>query len=673
MDKLLYGVAYYDEYMPEERLQEDIRMMKDAGINVVRIAESTWSTQEPQEGVFDFYSVNRVLDAMEEAGINVIIGTPTYAIPTWLAKAYPEVMVTDESGKRPYGARQIMDITHPTYLFHAERIIRKLMQQVNNRKCVIGYQIDNETKHFGTSSDNVQYLFIKYMKEKFHNDINAFNQEFGLDYWSNRINAWEDFPSVRGTINGSLGCEFEKFQRTLVDKFIRWQAQIIDEYKREDQFVTHNFDFEWHGHSFGLQPSLNHFQVAKTLTVAGCDIYHPSQDYLTGKEIAFCGDLIRSTKKDNYYLLETEAQGFPGWLPYEGQLRLQAYSHLASGADCVMYWHWHSIHNACETYWKGLLSHDFKTNETYMAAKTIGREFAEFSNQLLHLKKVNTIAIMVSNESLSALNWFPIEQGAKEPIGYKYNDILRWIYDALYEMNIECDFISTEEENLSIYKMIIMPALYSMEATVLNRLNQYVENGGNLVATFKTAFSNENVKVYTDAQPAILSKCMGVSYNQFTFPNDVSITGDEFKLSKDERKAELFMELLKPDGAEVISSYDHYNWSKYAAVTKNKYGNGSAVYLGCKTSTAYLKTLFKKLFLEIGIWTPDQDIEFPVIIRKGFNIYGKKVIYYLNYSKDNQSVRYNYKTGVELVTKEQMKTDDVLTIMPWNLCIVIEE
>ena len=113
MKELLYGAAYYDEYMPYDRLEKDVAMMKKAGINTVRIAESTWSTCEPQEGVFDFSHVTRVMDAMEEAGINVIIGTPTYAVPTWMVKAYPDVLAETVKGQGIYGARQIMDITHP--------------------------------------------------------------------------------------------------------------------------------------------------------------------------------------------------------------------------------------------------------------------------------------------------------------------------------------------------------------------------------------------------------------------------------------------------------------------------------------------------------------------------------------------------------------------------------
>ena len=127
--------------------------------------------------------------------------------------------------------------------------------------------------------------------------------------------------------------------------------------------------FDWKEGSYGVQPRTDHFAASRCLTVAGVDIYHPTQSHLTGAEIAMGGDMIRSLMNGNYLLLETEAQGFPQWLPYPGQLRLQAFSHLASGSDSVMYWHWHSIHNACETYWKGLLSHDFQPNETYLEPK----------------------------------------------------------------------------------------------------------------------------------------------------------------------------------------------------------------------------------------------------------------------------------------------------------------
>lgn len=677
MKELLYGVAYYDEYMPYDRLDKDVEMMKKAGINTVRIAESTWSTCEPQPGVFDFSHVERVMDAMEEAGINVIIGTPTYAVPTWMVKAHPDVLAETVRGRGIYGARQIMDITHPVYLFYAERVIRELMKRTAHRKCVIGFQLDNETKYYGTAGKNVQEQFVKYIREKFHDDLDALNYEFGLDYWSNRINAWEDFPDVRGTINGSLGAEFEKFQRTLVDKFLGWQADIVNEYRREDQFVTHNLDFEWRGYSYGIQPYVNHLHASQCLTIAGTDIYHPTQDDLTGVEIAFGGDLIRSLKQDNYLVIETEAQGFPGWTPYKGQLRLQAYSHLASGANSVMYWHWHSIHNACETHWKGILSHDFQENATYREACIIGNEFARLGKHLVNLKKKNEVAVLVSNEALTALNWFRIQEQAPgaDAKSIYYNDVMRWMYDTLYHMNIECDFIWPESENLDQYKAIIVPALYAAPDELLIRLNQYVENGGTLIASFKTAFANENVKVSHQVQPHILSNCFGVHYDQFTFPKNVGLTGEVIPEKPDQKgnahpAANVFMELLVSEGAEVLASYEHYNWKDYAAITRNHYGKGQAVYIGCMTDEETLKSVYKAVLPEAGVEIP--EYHYPIIVRKGLNDLGKTVCYFLNYSGMELEMPYDYKNGIELLENTAVENGTALQMPAWGVKIVEE-
>ena len=663
MKELLYGAAYYDEYMPYDRLEKDVAMMKKAGINTVRIAESTWSTCEPQEGIFDFSHVIRVMDAMEEVEINVIIGTPTYAVPTWMVKAYPDVLAETVRGRGIYGARQIMDITHPVYRYHAEKVIRKLMEVSAHRKCVMGFQLDNETKYYGTAGKNVQLGFVKYLREKFHNDLDALNHEFGLDYWSNRINAWEDFPDVRGTINGSLGAEFEKYQRSLVAEFLGWQAAIVSEYKREDQFITHNLDFEWRGYSYGVQPDVNHFECAKHLTMAGVDIYHPTQDELTGAEIAFGGDLIRCLKNDNYLVLETEAQGYPGWTPYDGQLRLQAYSHLASGALGVMYWHWHSIHNSFETYWRGLLSHDMEENAVYREACIIGNEFKRLSPVLAGFKKNNKVAIMVSNEALTALKWFGIEADAAGNNGISYNDVVRWIYDALYKINIECDIIWKESEDIEKYQVIILPAMYTADEKILNRLKEYTAKGGTLIATFKTAFANENVKVYSDSQPHILSEVLGMYYQQFTFPKKVTLSGFE----SGEPEAEKFMELLIPDGAEVISAYQHPNWKKYAAITHHNYGKGNAWYIGCMFEEKYLQQLLLKILTKSGVDVVTTE-KFPVIVREGINEKGEKIRFYLNYSWEEQTVKVEEDFSVLLGKADENQKEVNLT--SWDVCIV---
>lgn len=460
MNKLLFGSAYYLEYMPYDRLKEDIQMMKDANMNVARIAESTWSTLEPEDGVFDFYYVDRVLDILEEEGIKAIIGTPTYAVPAWLVKKDPNVMVRTKDGQALYGRRQIMDIMNPTFRFHAERVITKLISHTAQRNCVIGFQIDNETKHYGTASEEVQQMFKKYLEDKYKT-IDEFNKSFYLAYWSNSINKWEDLPDMRGCINGGLASEFEKFQRELAADYLKWQSELVSKYKKDDQFVTHNFDFEWKkfgsdiaqdGYSYGVQPDIDHYKSSKCVTLSGCDIYHPTQNKLTGVEIAFCGDEIRSLKQDNYLVAECQAQAFKYWTPYPGQLRLHAYSHLASGALGIMYWNWHSIHNGYETYWKGLLSHDLKSNPTYEEACVFGKEWEEAGKQKLAIKKYNKVAIVVDNNTLTSFKWFPIDKDLT------YNDVVRFMYDTLYEMNVECDIVHVENLDINKYKMIVTPA-----------------------------------------------------------------------------------------------------------------------------------------------------------------------------------------------------------------------
>ena len=682
-DRLIFGCAYYDEYMPYERVDKDMSMMKSAGINTIRIAESTWSTLEPQPGVFDFSHVDRVLDAAGRFGIQVIVGTPTYAVPAWLVAMHPEVLADTPKGPSRYGARQIMDIVNPSYRYYGERVIRRLVSHAADNPQVIGYQVDNETKYYDCVSPDMQRLFVKDLRRRFGNDLGRLNAAFGLDYWSNRIDSWEDFPDLTGTINASLGSAFDRFRRSQVSRYLAWEADIVREYAREDQFVTHNFDFDWSpGWSYGLQPAVDHFEAAECLDVAGADIYHPSEDDLTGKEIAFGGDMTRSLKGGaNYLVLETDAQGQNGWLPYPGQLRLQAYSHLASGADGVMYWHWHSIHNSFETYWKGLLSQDMEPNPTYEEAGRFGRQIAQkgVGERLINLQKRNKVAIMVGNDSLTALDWFSLETGFLRQQGQiSYNDVVRRVYDALFELNIECDFISdkADRSHLDSYAMVVVPALYSSNEDTLKALADYVRQGGHLVATLRSFVADENLKVWHDKAPHLLTDVFGIDYNQFTRPGK--------DLSLDLRGADQagpacqgLIELLNPrPGTQVLASYDHPVWGRYAAVTRHDYGNGIAEWIGTLPSAQGMRMLLSDAADAAGLGGPARDLAGLVTVREGINALGEQVAYLLNYS--SKEVRLDAPYGGHLLVADgqadpQAHVDQgqSMTIGPWDLAIIV--
>ena len=689
VDRILFGAAYYDEYLMMkgiDRIDEDMRMMKDAGLNVIRIAESTWSTCESQPGVFDFSHVDRALDAAHRHGIDVIVGTPTYAVPSWLVKMHPDVLAVTHG------------IVNPAYRFYGERVIRKLIAHVADHPAVIGYQVDNETKYYDSVSNDMQRLFVKYLHDKFNGDLDALNAHFGLDYWSNRIDSWEDFPDATGTINESLGGEFDKFRRDQVRAFLQWQTDIVREYAHDDQFVTHNFDFEWRGYSFGVQPAVDHFKAATAVDITGVDIYHSTEDDLTGKEIAFGGDMTRSTKNGrNYLVLETEAQGQHGWVPFPGQLRLQAYSHLASGADMVEYWHWHSIHNSFETYWKGLLSHDLEPNPTYREAGVFGHEVAspEVGERLVHLSKRNKVAIMVSNESLTALDWFLIEAGFPFGGTLKYNDVVRNMYDALFELNVECDFIPSDAsaERIAGYEMIVTPALYCAPQETIDNLRTFVADGGHLVSTMRSFVSDDEVSVWADRAPHNLTDVFGMTYNQFTRPNGhVSVEFSGPLAGTPSTDAQALIELLDAgEDTEVLAGYGHYAWKDYAAVTRHAFGKGDAEWIATLLDADSIREVMREAVDHAGVAGCGAALAGKVAVRQGVNAKGETVTYLLNYSADEVTVASpvagdvvvapvviatdgtvdgEATSGVALKAGDVVKVGDELTIGRWNLAVI---
>lgn len=379
--------------------------------------------------------------------------------------------------------------------------------------------------------------------------------------------------------------------------------------------------------------------------------------------------MTRSLKQDNYFVLETQAQAFPEWTPYPGQLRLQAFSHIGSGASMVAYWHWHSIHNSFETYWKGLLSHDFLPNPVYKEARTIGADFKRLSDQLIGLKKTSKVAVIVSNEALSAIEWF------KLPGGIIYNDVVRWMYDELYRMNIACDFIQPSSTRLNDYELIVVPALYAVSDEALQRLNEYVRSGGHAVYSFKSGFTDEQVKVRHTAQPGVIHEACGVAYSHFATPNaSAGLTGKLFPEGTEAgvHTVRTWMEMLVPDSAEVLASYDHPQWGEYAAVTRNSFGDGTATYIGCMTEPAALAVILRDTLQVAGLWGEDQQLSFPLIVKSGVNRHGSTIRYYYNYSAESVSFQYPYGAGEELLSGNPVAHAEELKLEAWGVFIISE-
>ncbi|HTR67072.1 MAG TPA: beta-galactosidase [Terriglobales bacterium] len=666
MDNVLYGVAYYTEYMPYERLDKDVELMQQAGISVVRIGESSWGLWEPEDGRFEYAWMDRVVDRMHKAGIKVIMGTPTYSIPAWMYKEHPEIVVTKLGGERvEYGLRQNVDLLNPTYRFYCQRVIRKIVEHYKDNPAVIGYQIDNETSSAEAANHDVQVGFVDYLRKKFKT-IDELDKDWGLNYWGQRLYHWTEVPPRDGIINPGWKLEWERYQQWITTDFLAWQASIVNEYKGPSQFVTHDL-------AGPPRPQVNELDISKSLDIAAVNPYHGTQDDFDGLGSSLPGDYTRSLKRTNYLVTETNAQTI-GWdsksqfPPYDGQLRLDVYTHLSCGANMVEYWHWHSIHYGQETYWKGVLSHDLEPNRAYAEVSRTAHELERVGPHIVDLKRQNKVAILYSNDSRYGIEFMKFSD--KE----NYGTLLRQMYGALYQLNAGVDFVFPDNTDLSQYKVIVVPPLYVASDELLNRLADYVHGGGNLVMAFKSGFTNEFDTVRWTMAPGPLRQAAGFRYQEFSnLKEPLALKGDPFKVGGADNKVSDWAEMLIPEGAQPLAFYDHPFFGKYPAITRNKFGAGTLTYEGTVLSDKLQAKVMADVLQLAGLSGTDQQLPAPVRVKHGINRSGKTIHYYMNYSSDPQTFTYAYAAGEDLLTRSAVSGSQRITLKPWDLAIIEEK
>lgn len=660
---ILYGANYYHEYSPTERLDEDIRMMKDAGINFVRLGESTWSLFEPREGEYKLEWMGRILDKMYEANIKVMFGTPTYSVPAWLVHKHPEILLERKDGsKEAYGHRQNMDINNPTYRFYCEKIIRVLMSHYASHPAIIGFQVDNEVEPRGINNRDHFINFRNYVKKKFNGNLDSLNSTWGLSHWGMNINSWEEFYPADGAFHPAYKNEWERHNRIMCEEFLNWQCDIINEYKRKDQFITHDYMTAFY--------NVDQIAGSRQMQYPGINIYHQVQDNQDGQMIAYAGDFMRNVKANNYLVLETNAQG-TGWgeclyqkPPYDGQLRQNAYSHLASGANLVSYWPWATLHYGHETYWKGVLGHDQQPNRIYNEVTKVGNELKTIGRKLVNLKKNNKAAILYSHDSFHALTFLPYSRN------YWDNYQIDKIHRALYTQNIESDIICADnyKGDFLDYELLVIPSLYIATDELLEKINKFVKEGGHVVMLPKSGYCNENSMVRSELAPGPLRTSAGIHYQEYCNIDNLSLKDDPFNAGEDNIIKDWY-EFIIVDTAEPLAYVDHPFFGKWPAITKNKYGKGTFIYIGTNPSQEILNSIVRKEAEEAGIIYSEFP-KFPIIIRKGTNQYGKEITYILNYSPTENKICIDSLSGRDLITNKSYNKGSEINCEPWGVVII---
>ena len=675
MDTFLYGAAFYAEYMPQDRLEKDVALMEQAGINVVRVGESTWSLWEPEDGRFEFAWMDRIIERLARAHIRVVLGTPTYSIPPWMFKKHPEILVTRLDGRKAtYGLRQNMDITNPDFLRYSERVIRKITEHYRDHRAVIGYQVDNETTSNGTAGPNVQTGFVGYLREKF-SSVESLNKLWGLVYWGQSLHDWSEVPPRDGIVNPGWKLEWDRYQDSLATNFLAWQAALVREQLRPDQFVMQDF-------GGATRSDINEYAIAKHMDIAAINPYHPTQDLYDGEGSSYGGDFARSLKRTNYLVTETNAQTI-GWdsrsqfPPYDGQIRQDVYLMAATGANMVEYWHWHSLHYGQETYWKGVLSHDLEVGRAYAEVARTAHELARIGSRIVNLKASHPVALLYSNDSRRGTEYMPFliaqppgDMPWSHPGGYELE--MRQLYRALYRINVGVDFVFPETADLSEYKVVVVPPLYVASDALLTRLVDYVRAGGHLVLTLKSGFCDEYSTVRSVMAPGPLREAAGFHYQEFSnLAKPLPLKDDPFQAGAENQVSD-WADMLLLDTAKPLAWYDHPFFGKYPAITQNRFGKGTVTYQGTVLSDALQQKVLEQVLDQAHLLGPDQKLAAGVRVKHGTGRAGKPFHYYFNFSATPRRVVYAYAGGTELLSNRPVAKGGALALDPWGVAIVEE-
>ena len=597
---VLFGAAYYAEYHREERTEADLDLMKQAGFTVIRVGESVWSTWEPRDGEFDLDWLQPVLDGAHERGIAVILGTPTYAVPPWLQTAYPEIAAERRTGERvPWGARQEVDYSHPAFLFHAERVIRAVVARYADHPAVIGYQVDNEPGMELFHNRGSFRRFVRRLKARY-GDVETINREWGLTYWSHRLSDWSDLWTPDGNTLPQYDLAWRRYQADLTTEFIAWQAGIVREYARPEQFVTTCIAYP--------RPALADEELVEALDLTAGNPYYAMQDHLdatldlepvtpwTTSGVAAMlrqADRMYSSKQSRFLVTETDAQSIGGsefnLPPYPGQLKQAAFAFISRGAAMIEYWHWHTLPYGTETYWGGVLPHSLEPGRVFHEVAGIGADLEAIGSTLDGYEPDADVAILWSNDSRFALEFFPpLATSDGRPDRASYQRIVDAFHRGVVDAGAQSRILHASQAHdlgaaglAARFPVLIAPGLYVASDADLDLLRDYAAAGGHLIVGIRTGYGDEEARARVEVAPARLHEAAGARYEEFSnLRHDVPVTANGPLAASDDAVARLWVDGLISTGAEALATYDHPRFSDFPAVTTNPHGSGRITVVG---------------------------------------------------------------------------------------------
>jgi len=666
LDRILYGAAYYNEYHQAKvtdengieiaaRTDEDFRLMREAGLSVIRVGESVWQKWEPEEGKFDLEWLQPILDRAAASGISVIIGTPTYALPRWIFLKHPNVVAHRATGVPiPYGHRQNSDYSSAEFRALCEPVIRKMVSRYASHPAVIGWQVDNEPGAELLHNDGVFASFIESLREEY-GTVQNLNASWGLTYWSHALGSFEELWRPDGNTNPSYLLAWRRHQARITDEFLQWQREIVRSLIPAEQFITTCVALN--------RPGMDTFTIGESLDVTSVNVYYASQDGLEHPTKQFSGsipapmwvalagasalnmicDTSRGIKQENFLVTETNgnsiSQGpaMAAFPHYPGQFKQAAINMVSRGAELVEYWHWHTLPYGIENHWGGVLPHSLQPGRSYEAFRDTAKALDVISD-LGKLKPAAEVALVVSTASRWAFEFQgPLRQGNGWVDPLSYERTMQSSYEIAYSSGLGVQMIGDNQLPLgdvagflAKHPIMILHSLYIASDEVLKFAREYAEAGGHLVITPRTGFTLPNGVVRTEVAPYGFTDVVG-SYNEYSNLNSpvnaVTANGERVGAGYG------WLDELQPiDGAEVSLRLDHPFFGEFAALTRSSLGKGSVRYLAVYPDAELSKFVGAQLVNEISFASPISSDSESVIVNRATLADGRTAYFVFNWS-----------------------------------------
>ncbi|MEV0755854.1 beta-galactosidase [Streptosporangium sp. NPDC050280] len=566
---IAYGGDYNPEQWPEEVWREDVRLMREAGVNLVSLGVFNWSMLEPAEGVHDFGRLDRIVDLLHSWGIMIDLATPTSSPPTWFRTAHPGARLVDREGRVVAGgSRHSFCPSSPEYAAASERIAERLAERYAGHPAVAMWHVHNE---YGWANarcycETSAEAFRDWLRER-HGDVAALNAAWGTTFWGLTYGSFEEVEPPRLAPPGQLTALQLDYARFSVDAHIANFRRERDAIRRfGDQPVTTNFMIA------NCEP-MDYWRWAGEVDVVSNDHYLDAGRAENHIELAMAADLTRSVAGGQAWMLMEHSTGAVNWQPRNlakrpGEMRRNSLAHVARGSDSVLFFQWRASRHGAEKFHSAMLPHAGTDSGLWRDVVALGADLRGLAD--LRGSRVEAeVALVWDWESFWALEleWRP-------SVDLRFRERMESYYEALWREHVTVDFAHPGAD-LSAYRMVVVPSSYLLTEAAGKNLRRYVEAGGHLVVSYFSGIVDENDAVHPGAPPGALRDVLGLSVEEFhPLPENGTVpVGDDGLTGR------IWSERIRLAGARAVHAFTGGPDAGHPAVTRHELGAGTAWYV----------------------------------------------------------------------------------------------